>query len=86
MYVGTQQLVADLARRHPGVLPIAEMHYDALMSVFPLTQVPRYAQYPAGFYTYVDSYNHLSTPAPGSGSTYRPPVNSLIADPTTPSR
>ncbi|WP_324675023.1 hypothetical protein [Hymenobacter sp. GOD-10R] len=69
MYVGTQQLVTDLARRHPGVLPIAEMHYDALMSVFPLTQVPRYSMYPAGFYTYVDSYNHLSTPAPGSGST-----------------
>lgn len=69
MYVGTQQLVTDLARRHPGVLPIAEMHYDALMSVFPLTQVPRYPLYPAGFYTYTDSYNHLSTPSPGSGST-----------------
>ncbi len=69
MYVGTQQLVADLAQRHPGVLPIAEMQYDALLSVFPVSQVPRYSQYPAGFYTYVDAYNHLSTPSPGAGST-----------------
>jgi hypothetical protein len=69
MYVGTQQLVADLAQRHPGVLPIAEMHYDALMSMFPLSQVPRYPLYPAGYYSYADSYNHLSTPAPGTGST-----------------
>jgi hypothetical protein len=69
MYVGTQQLVADLAQRHPGVLPIAEMQCDALLSIFPLSQVPRYAQYPASFYSYVDAYNHLSTLAPGTGST-----------------
>ncbi len=69
MYLGTQQLVADLARRHPGVLPIAEMQYDALLGVIPVAQVPRYAQYPAAYSLYATSYSHLSTPAPGRGST-----------------
>ncbi len=91
MYVGTQQLVADLARRHPGVLPIAEMQYDALLSAIPVAQVPRYAQYPAAYSQYADSYNHLSTPAPGRGSTgvhewgfgtYRPISETQRAIPT----
>lgn len=69
MYEGTRQLVADLAQRRPGVLPIAEMHYDALLGVLPLSQVPRYAQYPAAYYDYAQAYDHLSHAAPGPGST-----------------
>jgi len=69
MYAGTRQLVGDLAKKHPGVLAIAEMHYDALMGVIPVSQVSRYSQYPAGYDSYVASYNHLSHPAPGRGST-----------------
>jgi hypothetical protein len=69
MYEGMRTLVADLGQRQPGVVPIAEMQYDALMGIIPLSQVPRYAQYPAGFYTYANAYSHLSRAAPGRGST-----------------
>jgi hypothetical protein len=63
------ELVADVRARHPGVPPIGEMLYDAQMSCIPMSQVTRYAQYPAGQDAYVRSYEHLSRPAPGRGST-----------------
>jgi hypothetical protein len=69
MYTGTVELVADVRARHPGVPPIGEMLYDAQMSCIPMSQVTRYAQYPAGQDAYVRSYEHLSRPAPGRGST-----------------
>jgi hypothetical protein len=69
MHEGMRRLVADLAQRQPGVLPIAEMHYDALMGIMPVSQVARYAQYPAGYYNYATAYDHLSRAAPGRGST-----------------
>ena len=69
MYTGTVQLVADVRSRHPGVPPIGEMLYDAQMSCIPMSQVTRYAQYPAGQDAYVRNYEHLSRPAPGRGST-----------------
>jgi hypothetical protein len=69
MYLGTARLIADLRERHPGVPPIGEMLYDAQMAYVPMSQVTRYAQYPAGHDTYVRSFQHLSRPAPGRGST-----------------
>ena len=69
MYEGTGKLVADLRERHPGVVPIAEMVFDAQMAHFPLTQVTRYPVYPAGADRYVRTFQHLSRPAPGRGST-----------------
>ena len=69
MYEGTRRLVADLAQRRPGVVPIAEMQYDALLGVMPWSQVARYAQYPAAYYDHANAYSHLSRPAPGRGST-----------------
>jgi hypothetical protein len=69
MNEGTRQLVADLAARHPGIPAIGEMLFDAQMAYIPMSQVVRYAQYPAGADAYVRSYQHLSRPAPGRGST-----------------
>jgi hypothetical protein len=45
------------------------MLYDAQMACIPLSQVTRYAQHPAGQDAYVRSFQHLSHPAPGRGST-----------------
>ena len=69
MYVGTLDLIADIRARHPGVPAIGEMLYDAQMACIPLSQVTRYAQHPAGQDAYVRSFQHLSHPAPGRGST-----------------
>src|SRR5581483_7242862 len=69
MYVATGKLIAELRERHPGVPPIGEMLYDAQMAYIPMSQVTRYAQYPAGHDSYVRSFQHLSRPAPGRGST-----------------
>jgi hypothetical protein len=68
MYLGTRQLVQALAKRHPGVPAVAEMQYDAQMSITPMAQVSRYQQYPRGHFDYVASFSHLSRPAPGSGA------------------
>jgi hypothetical protein len=69
MYTGTVELVNRLKAQHPGVPPIGEMLYDAQMACIPLSQVTRYSQYPAGQDAYNRSYEHLSRPAPGRGST-----------------
>jgi hypothetical protein len=69
MYLGTLDLIADIRARHPGVPPIGEMLYDAQMAFIPMSQVTRYAQHPAGHDAYVRSFQHLSHPAPGRGST-----------------
>ncbi|MFV3129890.1 hypothetical protein [Niveispirillum sp. KHB5.9] len=69
MNVGTRLMVEELTRRHPGIPPIGEMLYDAQMAYIPMSQVTRYAMHPAGHDAYVRSYEHLSRPAPGRGST-----------------
>lgn len=69
MYLGTVKLVEKLRARHPGVPPIGEMLYDAQMACIPMSQVTRYAMHPAGHDAYVRSFEHLSRPAPGRGST-----------------
>ncbi|BAK67915.1 hypothetical protein SLG_32400 [Sphingobium sp. SYK-6] len=81
MLEGTRTLVSELAALHPGIPPIAEMQYDALMGFIPMNQVARFPLYPQANFGHVASYNHLSWPAPGRGSsgvheagfgTYRP--------------
>lgn len=69
MYLGTKELIADIRSRHPNVPPIGEMLYDAQMAIVPMSQVTRYAQYPPGHDAYIRSFQHLSRPAPGRGST-----------------
>jgi hypothetical protein len=69
MHLGTTGLIADIRERHPGVPPIGEMLYDAQMACIPMSQVTRYSQYPAGHDAYLRSFQHLSRPAPGRGST-----------------
>jgi hypothetical protein len=68
MHHGTRGLIADLHARHPGVMACGEMSYDALMSVIPVYQVGGPAGYPAAFSKYSRSFQHLSHPAPGRGS------------------
>ncbi len=65
---GTKELVAEIAAKHPGVLVCGEMHYDALMSFIPFYHVLSESAYPAAMDKYVRSFQHLSHPAPGRGS------------------
>ncbi len=65
---GTRQLVEGLAAKHPGIIPVAEMSFDAQMGFIPMNHVPRYSLYPQASYEAVASFNHLSYPAPGRGS------------------
>jgi hypothetical protein len=62
-------LVKQLRGKYPSVLAVGEMHYDALMSCIPVYQVPRSPAYPAALTKYARSFEHLSRPAPGRGST-----------------
>ena len=68
MMLGTRMLVRDLARKHPGVMPVAEMQYDAQMGFIPMNHAARYGLYPQANDDVVASFNHLSWPAPGRGS------------------
>ncbi len=66
---GLKELVARLRQEYPRALACGEMSYDALLGFIPLYQVFSERAYPAGFKKYARSFEHLSTPAPGRGST-----------------
>ncbi|HKF53105.1 MAG TPA: hypothetical protein VKB26_12395 [Candidatus Acidoferrales bacterium] len=68
MHEGTRRLVANLRERFPHVLAVGEFSYDALMSVLPVYQVFPSRGYPAAFQKYARTFEHLSFPAPGRGS------------------
>lgn len=68
MMLGTRMLVEELAASHPAVPPIAEMVYDAQMGFIPMNHVTRYPLYPQASFGTVASFDHLSHPAPGRGS------------------
>jgi len=68
MHEGVRHLISDMRERHPGVMACGEMSYDALMSLIPVYQVGGAAGYPAAFSKYGRSFQHLSHPAPGRGS------------------
>jgi hypothetical protein len=64
MHLGTRRLVMELRARHPQVLCVGEFPYDALHGLIPLYHVglgPRWRKYSRNF-------QHLSSPAPGRGS------------------
>jgi hypothetical protein len=63
MHEGTRKLVQNLRAKYPNVAPVGEMSYDALHEFIPLYQVGlgRWSKYSRNF-------SHLSSPAPGRGS------------------
>jgi hypothetical protein len=63
MHAGTRRLVLDLRAKHPDVPCVGEIAYDALVEFIPMFQVGlgRMGQYSKHF-------QHLSSPAPGRGS------------------
>ncbi len=64
MHEGTKRLVTNLRRRFPKVLCVGEMPYDALHGFIPMYHAgggPRWQKYSKFF-------QHLSSPAPGRGS------------------
>ena len=63
MHEGTRRLVNNLRAKYPNVAPVGEMSYDALHEFIPLYQVGlgRWSKYSRNF-------SHLSSPAPGRGS------------------
>ena len=64
MHEGTRRLVMDLRAKHPTVACVGEMPYDALHGFIPMYHAgggPRWQPYSRFF-------QHLSSPAPGRGS------------------
>jgi hypothetical protein len=64
MHEGTRKLVMNLRAKHPHVLCVGEMPYDALHEFIPMYHAgggPRWQKYSRFF-------QHLSSPAPGRGS------------------
>jgi hypothetical protein len=63
MHEGTRTLVKNLQQKYPKVAPVGEMSYDALHEFIPMYQVGlgRWSKYSRNF-------SHLSSPAPGRGS------------------
>jgi hypothetical protein len=68
MHEGTRRLVSDLRQKYPHVLAVGEFSYDALMSILPVYQVFPSRGYPPAFQNYSRAFYHLSSPAPGRGS------------------
>ncbi len=70
---GYRSLTDELRRRHPGLLIAGEGWFDALLSVFPVNQTwhdpsARF-RCPDVMSRFARALPHLSTPAPGRGST-----------------
>jgi hypothetical protein len=69
MHEGTRLLVEDLRKRYPDVVPVGEMHYDALLSFIPLYHSFSQSEVYGEVSRYARFFQHLSHPAPGRGST-----------------
>jgi hypothetical protein len=69
MHEGTRRLVEELRRRHPAVVPVGEMHYDALLSILPLYHSFSGTALASEHLRFARFFQHLSHPAPGRGST-----------------
>jgi hypothetical protein len=65
MHEGTRALIKNLRAKYPNVVPVGEMPYDALYEFIPMFQVGLGARWRK----YARAFQHLSTPAPGRGST-----------------
>ena len=64
MHEGTRQLVLNLREKYPKVVAVGEMPYDALYEFIPVYQAGGGARWQK----YAHFFQHLSTPAPGRGS------------------
>ena len=64
MHEGTRRLVANLRSRYPHVMCVGEMPYDALYGFIPVY----HAGGGARWQKYARFFQHLSSPAPGRGS------------------
>ncbi|MGH9337728.1 MAG: hypothetical protein ACRD21_28585, partial [Vicinamibacteria bacterium] len=69
MHEGTRALVEELREKYPSVLPVGEMHYDALLSFIPLYHSFSQTELPGEALKFARFFQHLSHPAPGRGST-----------------
>ena len=68
MHEGTRRLVMDLRKKHPDVAPVGEMHYDAMMEFIPLYHSFGQTEITDIVQRYARFFQHLSSPAPGRGS------------------
>lgn len=64
MHEGTRRLVMELREKYPDVVPVGEMPYDALHEFIPMFQ----AGFAPRWMAYSKYFQHLSSPAPGRGS------------------
>ena len=69
MHDGTRLLVEELRRRHPAVVAVGEMHYDALLALLPLYHSFSATELAGEHLKFARFFQHLSLPAPGRGST-----------------
>lgn len=69
MHEGTRLLVEELRGRYPAVVPVGEMHYDALLSFIPFYHSFSQSELHREVSRYARFFQHLSHPAPGRGST-----------------
>jgi hypothetical protein len=69
MHAGMKQMVAELHAKHPQVLCCGEMHYDAMLEFIPLYHSGGGGKYARDYIQrHAKFFSHLSTPAPGRGS------------------
>ena len=68
MHEGTRKLVIDLRAKYPNVAPVGEMHYDAMMEFIPLYHSFGQTEITDIVQRYARFFQHLSSPAPGRGS------------------
>jgi hypothetical protein len=69
MHAGMRTMVAELRAKHPQVLACGEMHYDAMLEFIPLYHSGGGARYAKDYIQrHAKFFSHLSTPAPGRGS------------------
>ena len=68
MHEGTRKLVMDLRAKYPNVAPVGEMHYDAMMEFIPLYHSFGQTEITDIVQRYARFFQHLSSPAPGRGS------------------
>lgn len=69
MHAGMRTMVAELRAKHPRVLACGEMHYDAMLEFIPLYHSGGGGKYSRDYIQrHAKFFSHLSTPAPGRGS------------------
>jgi len=69
MHAGMRTMVNELRAKHPNVLCCGEMHYDAMLEFIPLYHSGGGARYAKDYIQrHAKFFSHLSTPAPGRGS------------------